>query len=95
MVRRQGAVLTEARVALTGVWGVPVRARAAEVLVTGGPLEPSRLDAFAEAVRWAIDPQSDIHATADYRRHLAGVLAVRVLQRAMARAGDAGREARA
>lgn len=95
MVRRQGAVLTETRVALTGVGGVPVRARAAEALVTGGPLEPSRLDAFAEAVRGAIDPQSDIHATADYRRHLAGVLAVRALQRAVARAGDAGREARA
>jgi carbon-monoxide dehydrogenase medium subunit len=33
------------------------------------------------------DPEPDIHATADYRRHLAGVLA----SRALAEAADAAR----
>jgi carbon-monoxide dehydrogenase medium subunit len=46
--------------------------------------------AAADAVRSAIDPDGDIHATADYRRHLAGVLAERALASAFrhARAGD-------
>jgi carbon-monoxide dehydrogenase medium subunit len=34
----------------------------------------------------AIEPESDIHATADYRRHVAGVLAVRALRLAAERA---------
>ena len=33
-----------------------------------------------------IDPESDLHASADYRRHLAGVLAVRALVQAAQRA---------
>jgi aerobic carbon-monoxide dehydrogenase medium subunit len=92
MVRREDGRLSEARVALTGVGGVPVRAKEAEALVTGGPLDAARVDAFTDAVRAAVDPQSDIHATAEYRRHLAGVLAVRALRRAVERAG-AGRAA--
>ena len=34
----------------------------------------------------AIDPGGDIHATAEYRRHLAGVLAGRAIRLAAARA---------
>ena len=41
---------------------------------------------LAEAVRQQIDPDPDIHASADYRRHLAGVLAVRAVDDAWARA---------
>jgi len=40
-------------------------------------------DAVREAVRTAnLDPPSDVHASADYRRHLAEVLAVRALAQA-------------
>jgi len=40
--------------------------------------------AVRDAVRAAqLDPPSDVHASADYRRHLAEVLAVRALQRAL------------
>lgn len=42
-------------------------------------------DAAAQA-RAAVDPQSDLHATADYRRHLAGVLTIRVAQQAISAA---------
>ena len=34
----------------------------------------------------ALDPPSDLHATADYRRHLAGVLTVRAAEAAISRA---------
>jgi carbon-monoxide dehydrogenase medium subunit len=54
-------------------------------------LTAARLADAAEAVRRAIDPGGDIHATAAYRRRVAGVLATRALRQAAARArGAAG-----
>jgi aerobic carbon-monoxide dehydrogenase medium subunit len=47
-------------------------------------------DAVAHA-RDAIEPEDDIHASADYRRHLAGVLLTRALARAAQRASDTHR----
>jgi CO/xanthine dehydrogenase FAD-binding subunit len=50
--------------------------------LVGTRLEKETLrDVTHEAIA-ALEPGSDIHASADYRRHLAGVLAVRVLQSA-------------
>lgn len=58
------------------------------------PAEPtaeawvSAVDAAAEAVLGHVEPESDIHATAEYRRMLAGELTRRALRRALARATD-------
>jgi len=84
---RVGAV----RLALCGVGDTPVRVREAEALLAGEPLTPARLTEAAAAVRRAIDPGGDIHATAEYRRHVAGVLAGRVIMLAAARAKEADR----
>jgi carbon-monoxide dehydrogenase medium subunit len=40
----------------------------------------------AEQARGAVDPQTDLHGTADYRRHLAGVLTIRAAQQAISAA---------
>ena len=40
----------------------------------------------AEQARSAVDPQTDLHATADYRRHLAGVLTIRAARQAISAA---------
>jgi CO/xanthine dehydrogenase FAD-binding subunit len=40
------------------------------------------------ATRHEIEPSGDIHATADYRRHLAFVLGKRAIERAVSRARD-------
>jgi carbon-monoxide dehydrogenase medium subunit len=40
-------------------------------------------EAAAEAARAQIDPLGDIHASADFRRHLAGVLTVRAIRQAL------------
>jgi carbon-monoxide dehydrogenase medium subunit len=91
MVTLAGDRIAEARLALTGVGDRPIRPRDAERRLTGEPLTPGVLDEVAEAVRRAIDPGSDIHATAAYRRHVAGVLVQRALRLAAARAEEAAR----
>ena len=93
-----GAVLTlkndriaGARLALTSVGDRPVRASEAEARLAGEPVTPAVLAEAVEAVRRAIYPGSDIHATAAYRRHVAGVLAERAIRLAAARAREAER----
>ncbi|HEY8448854.1 MAG TPA: xanthine dehydrogenase family protein subunit M, partial [Bacillota bacterium] len=82
-----------ARLALIGVGGAPVRAREAEALLVDQRPEPDVLAAAAEAVRSAVEPESDIHASADYRRHVAGVLTERALRAAWERARQGGNAA--
>lgn len=82
----EAGVCTHAALALTGVGPTPVLAsRAAQGLVGGGPTA----EAFEEAARRvseALRPDSDLHASAEYRRHVAGVLTRRALARALERA---------
>ena len=71
-------MVADARIVLTGVGGKPVRAREAETLLVGGSVH-ERASAAAEAVRSTIDPDADIHATKEYRAHLASVLTERAI----------------
>jgi carbon-monoxide dehydrogenase medium subunit len=91
VVTLAGDRIEAARLALTGVGDRPVRAREAEARLAGESLTPSVLAEAVEAVRRAIDPGSDIHATGAYRRHVAGVLVGRALRIAVARANGAER----
>jgi CO/xanthine dehydrogenase FAD-binding subunit len=79
----------QARIALMGIGDTPQRAVDAESLLIGRAIEPGLLDAVSEAVRASIEPNSDLHASSDYRRHLAGVLARRTLLSAWQRAQEA------
>ena len=81
-------VISQARIALTGVGATPVRAAEAEALLVGQALEPGLIDRIIDAVRAAIEPDSDLHASSDYRRHLAGVLAGRAVSAAWRRANE-------
>jgi carbon-monoxide dehydrogenase medium subunit len=75
-----------ARLAAAGAGRVPVRLREAEaVLEREGVGEPA-IQRAAEAAERAVAPDSDLHASAEYRRHLARVLTARALRRAVARA---------
>ena len=76
IVNAAASVNDGARVAIGCVDAVPV-------LVQAGSTEA---DAVREAVRAAnLNPPSDVHASADYRRHLAEVLAVRAVSEASTR----------
>lgn len=79
------ALVRDARIVLTGVGGKPVRAREAETLLIGGDLE-QRTDAAADLIRSVIEPDADIHASKEYRAHLAAVLTQRAIRLAYERA---------
>jgi carbon-monoxide dehydrogenase medium subunit len=71
-----------ARLALFGVSGVPVRGTAAETLLVGHAPDPARLREAARAAAATLAPDGDLHATAEYRRRAAQVLAERALRAA-------------
>lgn len=77
----------QARMVFLSVGDGPVDAPQAAEMLKGQAPTPELIHAAAEkAARDEIDPGSDIHASAEYRRHLAGVLARRTLTQAFERA---------
>ena len=80
-----GACL-DARLALAGVGGVPVRARQAEALGRGARLDAPRVAEIADRAAAEVETESDELATAAYRRHLVRVFVARALERADERA---------
>jgi carbon-monoxide dehydrogenase medium subunit len=93
VARRRGdyALVGAAAVVTLGGDGKVASARVALCNVGETPvLVPvSDLAAAPEQVRRSIDPPSNVHATAAFRRHLAGVLTRQTLAAALARAGGA------
>ncbi len=71
-----------ARIALGAVAPVPLRARAAEALLEGAPLDAQTIARAAERAAAAASPIDDIRATAGYRREMVAVLTRRLLTRA-------------
>jgi len=79
---------TDVRLAFCGVGETPVDASsAADVLVGSAPGEDAIRD-VAAIVQTMIAPSGSVHATADYQRHIAGVLTERALQTAYQRGRD-------
>lgn len=75
------------RIALGCVGAVPVRATAMEEALSGGDLSEDAVRAAAEGLGASLDPPSDVHGSADYRRRLAEVSAVRAVLQAATGAG--------
>jgi carbon-monoxide dehydrogenase medium subunit len=81
-------VIVDARLGFTGVASTPLRVPEAEEALLGAEPSADAFSATAAMVRKAVDPADDVHATAAYRRHVAGFLAARVLTDAACRAGE-------
>ena len=78
---------TNAQIVLFGVGDGPVVSTGSAAVMAEATPGPDAFRAAAAAAEHDVDPHSDIHATADYRRHLVGVLTRRALARAAERAG--------
>jgi len=71
---------------LGGVGGTPLAFPKIAARLVGTRLEDSAIGDAANVAAAECEPGSDLHATAEYRRHLAGILAARVLREARERA---------
>ena len=79
LTRRSNGQVAEARIGLTNMGPVPVRATAAEAAAAGAGASRDALRAAAAHAAEGTEPPSDLHGAPDYRRHLAQVLTGRAL----------------
>jgi carbon-monoxide dehydrogenase medium subunit len=84
-VRRAGGKIVMARVGVTGLSSRAYRAKATESALEGKAGSASEIQNAAAVVAEGVDANADLHASADYRRHLAVVYATRALMAALAR----------
>jgi carbon-monoxide dehydrogenase medium subunit len=75
-----------ARLALCGVGETPVNASGALSSFVGQPCTDGAIETAAAEVRKVIAPSGNVHGTAEYQRHIAGVLTQRALTIAHQRA---------
>ena len=78
-VRMENGAIAEARVGLTNMGPTPVRAAAVEAALAGIAAEPGAVGAATAATAEGTRPPSDLGGAADYRQHLAQVLARRAV----------------
>jgi carbon-monoxide dehydrogenase medium subunit len=79
LVRRDNGSVAEARIGLTNMGTVPVRATAAEQAARGVAASRAALNEAAAQAAEGTQPPADLHGAPDYRRHLAQVLTGRAL----------------
>jgi aerobic carbon-monoxide dehydrogenase medium subunit len=79
---------SEARLTLLAVGPTPISIPDVREALVGSDLSDRDLEPVAELVRREVSPTGDVHASAEFRRELAGVLAVRALAVARSRARD-------
>ncbi len=68
-----------AHVAVVGVGDKPARLSSVEAVINGQIVDAATAERAAAATSAAVDPQDDIHASAAYRRSLAGTMVERAL----------------
>ena len=79
LARRSNGQVAEARIGLTNMGRVPVRAYAAEAAAAGADASRDALRSAAAQADDGTQPPADLHGAPDYRRHLARVLTARAL----------------
>jgi carbon-monoxide dehydrogenase medium subunit len=82
LVLGKDGVCRRIAIGLGGAEASPSRADAAEALLTGTRLEVGDVEKAMVALQAALEPLSDVHASADYRRRVAGALVARVIAEA-------------
>ena len=78
-VRREGGRIAEARIGLTNMGPVPLRARGVEAALAGVEATREAIAAAANRAAEGTSPSSDLNAQADYRQHLVTVLTRRAV----------------
>src|SRR5438034_11698933 len=84
-VRQNAGKVSFVRLGITGLSNHAYRATAAEKALEGKPATPNDIQNAAALVTQGVDANSDLHASADYRRHLPVVHAARARGTAISR----------
>jgi aerobic carbon-monoxide dehydrogenase medium subunit len=84
MLVRDGERCTKARLATAGVGPASIRLRDAEAILEQQGLGQAAIAEAADKAKAQVDPVSDLNGSAEYRRHLTGVLTSRAIAKAIA-----------
>jgi len=87
LFRDQSGRCASVRVAIGGLGSGPLHAAATEAALQGQPLTPEVIAAAAAKAAEGAEPDDDLYASADYKRHMAAVYARRAIESAVRRAG--------
>ena len=85
-LRLDGDTVAAARIGLTNVSPVPMRAKAAEAELVGKSISDAVMEAAGKAAAAECDPSPDLRGGVDYKRDVTRVMVKRSIQKAVARA---------
>jgi CO/xanthine dehydrogenase FAD-binding subunit len=86
MLMRDGERCIKARLATAGVGPASIRLREAEAVLEQKGLSEDAIAEAADKAKAQVDPVADLNGSAEYRRHLTGVLMSRAIVKAIAAA---------
>lgn len=87
-LKLDGDTCVEARIGLTNVSPVPMRATEAEQVLIGQRISEDVFEAAGQAAAAECDPSADLRGSAEYKRDITRVLLKRALRTAVQRAGN-------
>jgi carbon-monoxide dehydrogenase medium subunit len=91
IMNSDGDTISDLRIGMMGVGETPMRAAEAESILAGQPYSETAISAAVDSICAVVEPNNDLHASADYRRHLVGILARQALTKAWNRSRRASR----
>lgn len=87
VVQIEDGVISSARISVMSAGLTPIRAGDAEEALVGAEPNDEVINDAVQYVDSVIEPMEDVHGPADYKRHLAQVVAQRALKAAVGRVG--------
>ncbi len=85
-ILKEGGSCASASIAMTNLSDTPIFCEEAGAALVGSTLDAAALDAAVAAMQAAIDPSEDNRGPVDFKRHVAGVILRRAIERAWSRA---------
>jgi carbon-monoxide dehydrogenase medium subunit len=86
LIEKDGATCSAASIAMTNLSDTPVWCEAAGAALVGSKLDKAAIDAAVAAMLPTIDPQEDNRGPVEFKKHVAGVMLRRAIERAASRA---------
>jgi carbon-monoxide dehydrogenase medium subunit len=90
LTREPSGRCASARIAIGGMGAKPLRAAASETALQGQPFTAEVIAAAAAKAAEGADPDDDVYANAEYKRHMATVYARRAIEKAVLRGDSRG-----